>query len=345
MREILVIRFGALGDLCVLSWALSRLADSQAPGTARITLVTKAAFAPLMAEVRGIDEVIALEGSDLAAVRRLTARLKRQQWDVVLDAHNILRSHLLLALLGRRPNARLAKDTAARLGFMAFGRTTARLDQRMRDRFDTLCAGTAPDTAPDSQGTAPPLGHFGQDMDADHSGTGLPVLGLAPGAQWDSKRWPAENFAALLRLFRTETDGQVRIFLGPREQSWYSNSALARDAAADAAVDVIRLPDLPAVARSLAATDVLVTNDSGLLHVAEAVGTRVLAFFGPTVQEFGYFPLLQGSRVLETELDCRPCSRNGKRPCHRGDLACLTRISPELACETLLKMLPEVASS
>jgi len=345
MRRILVIRFGALGDLCVLGWALSRLADSQAPGSIKVTLVTKAAFAPLMAEMRGVDEVICLESSDLAAVRRLAARLKRQRWDVVLDAHNILRSHLLLALLGRRPNARLAKDTAARLGFMAFGRAVPRLKQRMLDRFDTLCAGVTASTQPASAVTVPPLVHFSQENPKRDSGAGAPVLGLAPGAQWDSKRWPAENFATLLQLFRAQTSGPVRIYLGPREQSWYTGSSLAQAAATDPAVQIIRLPDLPAVARSLAATDVLVTNDSGLLHVAEAVGTRVLAFFGPTVREFGYFPLLKDSRVLETELACRPCSRNGKRPCHRRDLACLTATSAEAALETLVKMLPEVHSS
>jgi heptosyltransferase-2 len=71
---------------------------------------------------------------------------------------------------------------------------------------------------------------------------------------------------------------------------------------------------------------VVVTNDSGLLHLSEAVGTPVVALFGPTVREFGYFPRLGASAALEVPLECRPCSRNGKRPCHRGDLACLERI-------------------
>jgi ADP-heptose:LPS heptosyltransferase len=76
----------------------------------------------------------------------------------------------------------------------------------------------------------------------------------------------------------------------------------------------------------------VVTNDSGLMHVAEAVGTPVVALFGPTVRGFGYFPSLPRSAVLETNgLECRPCSRNGRRPCWRGDHACLTRIDSEAA--------------
>ncbi len=342
MREILVIRFGALGDLCVLGWALTHLADSQPPGTCRVTLVTKAAFAPLMSQIRGIDEVIALEGSGPAAVRRLAGQLRKRRWDVVLDAHNTLRSHLVLGLLGRRPNARLAKDTIARLGFMAWGRPHPRLDQRMRDRFDALCDVITPAVGLDPAPTRhPPLAHLRGGVTVKAAPTATPVLGLAPGAQWDTKRWPAENFTTLLDRFRAAYGGTVRVYLGPREQAWYPGSTLKRTVAADDTIELVRLPDLRDVARSLATTDVVVTNDSGLLHLAEAVGTPVLAFFGPTVREFGYFPLLADSRSLETGLDCRPCSRNGKRSCHRSDLACLTGITPELALENLIAMLPK----
>lgn len=337
MREILVIRFGALGDLCVLGWALSRLLDSHAPGACRVTLVTKAAFAPLMAQVRGVDEVIALEGSDFAAVSQLAATVRLRQFDIIVDAHNILRSHLLLALLRRRPHARLAKDTAARLGFMAFGLRNDHLKQSMRDRFDALLSkACAPDFATTN---TPPLIRCRPAAASETTTHAPPVIGLAPGAQWDTKRWPEANFARLMQLFREQFDGQVKVYLGPREQMWFAGSTLAAAVAADSKAEIIQVPDLTEVARSLGSTDILVTNDSGLLHVAEAVGTRVLAFFGPTVREFGYFPLQTGSQVLETDVECRPCSRNGKRPCRRNDLICLTRISPELAFEALVRML------
>jgi hypothetical protein len=57
------------------------------------------------------------------------------------------------------------------------------------------------------------------------------------------------------------------------------------------------------------------------------------------VRAFGYTPRLPASRLLETtDLDCRPCSRNGRRPCHRGDLACLVRITPDRAWAALHEM-------
>ncbi len=322
MRQILVIRFGALGDLCLLAGALARAA--RAPGAAerRVTLVTKAAFAPLLAEAAGVDRVVPLAGGGLGDVVRLAGRLRAERWDTVVDAHHILRGHLLLALLGRRADARLAKDTVARLALLRTGQADPRLARTMRDRFAALLPALT-GGAPAPADVPPALAAL-----AGPRPEGPPILGLAPGARWDTKRWPQEHFASLLAAHRAAGGGPVRLFLGPQEDAWFAGGPLAA-AAADAGAEVLRGLSLTEVAARLAGCAVLVTNDSGLLHLAEAVGTPVVALFGPTVRAFGYAPHLPSSRLLETDLDCRPCSRNGKRPCHRGDLACLVRLTPD----------------
>ena len=326
-QDILVVRFGSLGDLCLLGWALAELADRPGRKLRRVTLVTKAGFAPLMEQMRGVDEVVRLPGSRTADVARLAGRLRRRPWDVVIDAHSILRGHLLLGLMGRRSDRRLAKDTTARLAFMGLGHRAAHLDRTMHDRFAELIEGLAP--ARKKPGTIlPPLSSLAAEK--------APlILGLAPGAQWDTKRWPAEHFASLLRRWLVARSGTLRIFIGPREESWFEGSVLEIAARESGRTEIIRNRSLTEVATLLSECQHLVTNDSGLLHLAEAVGTPVLALFGPTVREFGYFPVLESSSVLERTLDCRPCSRNGKRPCHRGDLACLVDITPEAAFAAL----------
>ena len=330
MQNILVIRFGSLGDLCLLGWSLSKLAAAPGCQQRRVTLVTKAAFAPLMSQVNGVDEVIALEDSGFGGLRLLAGRLRAHPGDTILDAHGILRSHVLLMLMGRRPDRRIRKDTTERLSLLRGGRPSSLLDRTMRQRFDELVEGLVPGLPAVAD---PPLAQL-----ADNGAGAHRVLGLAPGAQWDTKRWPEENFAALLREFRSSSQVPVRIFLGPREDAWFSGSSLAAACHELPAVEIIRQKSLPEVAGLLAGCTTLVTNDSGLLHLAEAVGTPVLAFFGPTVKQFGYFPCLSESRVLEIELDCRPCSRNGKRPCHRHDLACLREISPDRPRDFLHRM-------
>jgi heptosyltransferase-2 len=325
VRRILVIRFGSLGDLCLLAWSLTRLgiASDERP---HLTLVTKAAFADLIAGVPGIDDVVALSDSRPAAVVALARRLRRRRFDTIVDAHNILRSHFLLALLGRRPDRRLAKDTPARLALLWTRHRDRRLTRTMRDRFDELLAPLAAAGTFAGAPANPPLANIAE---KPTTSTGYdPILGHAPGARWDTKRWPENNFAELLRRFHGHTPARVRVFLGPEEEAWFPGSELARAAADIETVELIRGRPLTEVASQMAGCAVLVTNDSGLMHLAEAMGVAVFAFFGPTVREFGYFPSLPASRVFETDLDCRPCSRNGKRPCHRGDLACLARLVP-----------------
>jgi heptosyltransferase II len=319
MREILVVRFGSLGDVCLLGWTLSRLAPAAAAGECRVTLATKPAFADLAARFAGVDRVVPLPGSDLRALGRLAGRLRRERWDDILDAHGVLRSHLLLILLGRRPAARIAKHTIARLRLLRGGTAAPALARTMRARFDALLA---PVAALAPARATPPLASLAADG-------GAAALGIAPGAQWAAKRWPDERFAAVVEAFRRRTPAPVRVFLGPRE-AWFAASPLAAALAAAGGVEIYRERPLTEVAAGLAGCRVVLCNDSGLMHLAEAVGTPVVALFGPTVRAFGYFPSLPTSTVLEVnDLDCRPCSRNGKRECWRGDLACLRGIGAE----------------
>ncbi len=330
MKQILIIRFGALGDLCLLAWSLSRFAQSTEASNCRVTLVTKAAFAPLMEKVRGIDQVIALPTGGFSQLRHLAAQLRAQKFDAIVDAHNILRSHLLLMLMGKRPVCRLKKHTTARLALLGFRKSHPHLNTTMIQRFDALFDSLVVNPAAEF---CAPLASL-----KNPNPGSMPLLGMAPGAQWTSKRWPEENFRDLLQRHCQKNDDPVRIFLGPREDDWFPGSGLAGVAANYPQVEIIQGRTLVEVAGLLAECSMVVTNDSGLLHMAEAVGTPVLAFFGPTVRQFGYFPHLPGSRVLEVELDCRPCSRNGKRDCHRGDLACLKHTGPDLVHETLAQM-------
>ena len=333
MRNVLVIRFGALGDLCLLATTLARAAG--VPGARRVTLVTKPAFAPLMAEVRGVDEVATLPPGGMTGVWRLATALRRRHWDAVIDAHAILRGHLLLACMGRRPDARLAKDTVARLVLLAAGRGTMGLDRTMRDRFDALLPALVDGPAAATSSTVVFPGLVAPIK------SGPPVLGIAPGARWDTKRWPPERFAALMD-WHAASGGLSRLFLGPQESVWFDRSPLA-PVARETGAEVMRGNSLVEVAHGLAGCAVAVTNDSGLLHLAEAVGTPVVGLFGPTVKAFGYFPCRPDSVALEMDLECRPCSRNGRRACHRGDLACLERI-PVAAVQAALAPLLHAAA-
>jgi heptosyltransferase-2 len=137
-------------------------------------------------------------------------------------------------------------------------------------------------------------------------------IALAPGAVGPSKRWPSGSYAELSRRLVSEGH-RVWVVGGPSE------SALAAEIAATAPGEIRDLtgPDLRNAILALAAADIAVSNDSGLLHVAAALDTPAIGIFGPT-SPFHWAPLNPLAAVIEdpNELPCRPCHQPVCRPGH-----------------------------
>ena len=132
---------------------------------------------------------------------------------------------------------------------------------------------------------------------------GKPVVALAPGAVGPSKRWPGESYAALaLRL--TAAGLAVWVLGGPEEKP------LAREIVGESPARDLTGSDLREAILALAAATVAVSNDSGLLHVAAALGTPTIGIFGPT-SPWHWAPLNELAATIETksELACRPCHK------------------------------------
>ena len=144
-----------------------------------------------------------------------------------------------------------------------------------------------------------------------------PLIGVAPGSVWATKRWPF--YPELARLLSSHA--QIVIVGGAPD------AQLAREIAASTNGDVIdatgRL-SLLASAELIGRASLLVTNDSSPLHLASAMNTPTLAIFGPTVPEFGFGPLAAVSEVAGVVgLDCRPCDRHGPQRCPLGHWRCM----------------------
>jgi histidinol-phosphate phosphatase family protein len=88
--------------------------------------------------------------------------------------------------------------------------------------------------------------------------------------------------------------------------------------------------------------DLVVANDSGLMHLASAVGTPVVAVFGPTHPSLGFAPQGQFDRVADVDEYCRPCSLHGKKPCFRDKHHCFERISPDRVAAEASEMLAQI---
>ena len=147
-----------------------------------------------------------------------------------------------------------------------------------------------------------------------------PIVALAPGAVGPAKRWTTEGYIALARRLADE-GAAVWVLGGPDEK------AVASQIAAESGARDLTGNDLRDAILALANASVAVSNDSGLLHVAAAVGTPSIGIFGPT-SPWHWAPLNPLAALVETttELDCRPCH---KPICRLAHHRCMRDIAPD----------------
>lgn len=159
-----------------------------------------------------------------------------------------------------------------------------------------------------------------------------PLVALQCGASTEDKRWDAGNFGTAGKLLR-ERHGASLVLLGTEEEREWAETAA--EVIGEGACNLAGRTDLPHLAAWLARADLLITNDTGTMHLAQAVGTRslVLTLGSALSDETG--PYGEGNLIVEPEIECFPCSFHVQCPhydCHR-------KIRPELVASLAEKML------
>ncbi len=327
--HILIIGPSWVGDM-IMAQGLYRALKAQDPGCVIDVLAPawSAGILSRMPEIRRVIDMPVGHGRFGWGARRALGRSLRGQYQRAMVLPNSWKS----ALIPWFANIRV------RTGFVGEFRygllnDTRRLDKaatpRLVDRYRLLAVNPlSPNPSPaggegsgnpclhvDAVAQAASLARLGLNLDT-------PVLALCPGAEYGpAKRWPAAHYAALARAKR-EAGWQVWLFGSEKDAAVTAEiNALSEGHCVDLAgqTSLVEVVDLLAAARCV------VSNDSGLMHVAAAVGVPLLALYGSS--DPGYTPPLSDrARVLSLDLPCSPCF---KRECPLGHLDCLNRLMPE----------------
>ena len=339
-QNVLVVQTSFLGDTVLTLPLLSEI-KARFPAS-RLTVLCSPLGKELLQDYPGIDEIIVddKKGTDkgLLGLWRQCRALREKSFTMAVTPHKSLRSALLLYLarIPHRAGFRQSK------GWFLFNLRANRRAERhdVERNLSVLEAfGIRPD---DCQRVlylpVKPNRQEFVDRLLLSLGANLEklVLGVNPGSVWPTKRWTAESFAKLIELMKDNYDCEVLLFGGREDAAIVSKIDHLSGRSTINLAGRIELRDLPA---ALGRCRVIVTNDSGPMHVAIARNVPTVAIFCATTPGLGFYPYSANSIVLEKDLSCRPCASHGGRRCPLGTEDCMRLIQPQNVFEAVKRLI------
>ncbi len=166
----------------------------------------------------------------------------------------------------------------------------------------------------------------------------LKKIAIAPGAKHFTKRWLSENFIKTIEKIHQKYNVEFCL-LGGRSDMNICQEIEEKISALEQNIHIKNFAgqtSLLTSAQLLDTCDLILTNDTGLMHIAAARRVPVMALFGSTVKEFGFAPFGVQNIVCETELKCRPCTHIGRASCPQKHFNCMSQLSPDKVFHQLI---------
>lgn len=335
VERILVVGPAWVGDM-VMAQSLFKLLKCRQPD-ARIDVVAPSWTLPLPERMPEVEDSILmpLGHGELGFRQRwhLGHALRNRRYDRAIVLPRTFKSAIV-------PFAAKAKRRTGYLGEMRWGllNDVRRLDKsilrRNVDRFNELALDPGEKDLPSppkplleasTENAAVALNRLGHSMPI------APVLGICPGAEYGrSKRWPVEQFAEVANV-KLDNGWQVWLFGSEKDAAiTHAVQVMTRDRC----LDLAGRTRLGEAIDLMALTTAVVSNDSGLMHIATGLGRDVVSIYGSSDPGFTP-PLSDTAKVLRTGIECSPCF---KRECPYGHYRCLT----ELKADRVLAALDEL---
>jgi len=282
---------------------------------AEIHFVTKKAFLPLLRSNPYIDRIHTLDDNLYALIQQL----KIEDFDYIIDLHKSLRSQWIKSRL------KIMSFTLQKLNFQKFLMIRFKInrmpDKHLVDRYlDTV---SVFDVKNDGGG----LDYYIRKED-EIALADLPepfragFIAFVTGAQYGTKQMPAEKMVDICRNLNLP----VILLGGKKEES------LGKQIEKESGTNVLNAVGMYNINQSasiIRQCRLVITHDTGLMHIAAAFNKKILSVWGHTVPEFGFYPYQPdpASMIFETKgLSCRPCTKIGKEKCPKNHFRCMNDI-------------------
>ncbi len=343
-RKVLILRLSSLGDIVQSTAALAPL---RAAGCS-IFFLTKPVYGSFVEEcMSGVrSHIYHTSGGEAKASKDFFLWLEREKFDCILDLHDSLRTKLWRARLRKISSLYVAHKprwVEFLVLFLRRGKQVG-LGRGWRARnFHALASramqdlyGEEPREQKKLTVLQPPSRYS-----MDH---GLPrsYMVLLPGSAWKGKRWSLDRFISIAQYFSKKLPVVV---LGGKEDFFCDRIAQAAQLHSPESVSLRGKTTLADCVRILSQARAVVGNDTGLIHIAEALGKNVVVIEGPTSPALGYSAYRDGSHVLGVDLWCRPCSKSGKTCWRLGSRVCMKKITEAMVIQKANLVLEESGRS
>jgi len=332
MERFLVVRFSSLGDIVLASVVTQQL--KQKYPLSRITFLTKTKYELIARLLPGVSRVIGYDSSE--SLLLFIHRLKQDKFDGLVDLHDNWRSFWVRRLVSadrklKYRSHRLKRNVMVRLPLLPI-QPLSTVQSYLRSLTDLGIQSSA---------LEPRLVTESQDQNEAQNfltERGVPpgafLIGIAPGAKWESKRWHLERFAQVSVRLQQIYQARV-IFFGSQLESDLIISLAEQVPGSLPAVNL----EFNLVAALTQKCGLMICNDSGLMHISSALKVPTVAIFGPTHPRLGFALVGAHCVVLTTNQPCSPCSLHGEKKCFQPVRFCMDNISMEMVLEAARNLL------
>ncbi|MFK7899943.1 MAG: lipopolysaccharide heptosyltransferase II [Cyclobacteriaceae bacterium] len=317
-QKILIVRLSAIGDI-ILTTPLVRAVRTRFP-KAEIHFLTKKGTVCLLENNPAINKVIPFD-SKTTSLKDLIAETKAENYDWIIDIHKNLRSRMLRWFGGAKLTTTYNKSYVRRMVLLYFRIRSAKPIVPVIDKYFQAVSKFGIEN--DNKGTEVFFTKSDQQkVDSIFKKEDeKKLVTICPGASFTTKQWKLSGFEEVGRYY-VKKGCQVVFLGGPTDIEVCETLAKKVDG-----ISVAGKLKLLESAALLKQSDVAITNDSGMLHLAQSQQTPIVAIYGPTTKDWGFFPVPEKSRVVEHEgLNCRPCHSKGSDNCPKRHFKCMNEI-------------------
>ncbi len=340
VKKILVIRFSSLGDVILTAPLLKSIKENY-PGS-EVHYLTKSGFSDAVKYNPNISRVIeAKDDIDFNGLRKLKNQIKSDRYDLIIDAHNSLRSFYLRLFQSERKFV-FKKYSVRKFLLVKFKINLMKKLPPVTVRYCSMIPGNK-FTYRQPEIYTP--GSAKESIEKLFTGlnphAGKKLICIAPASAHFTKTYPPELYNELINKF----DKEKNIFLLVGKERDRANIDAIKSKTSENVIDLYDKLSIAELTELIKKCSLFISGDTGPMHIAESLNVPLVMMAGSSVREFGFYPQNENSTVLENNaLKCRPCTHIGRSECPLGHFKCMREISAQAVYETCLKLLNQKAT-